>query len=404
MAKERQTGKRRRKGKGEVGERKTRDLPGNGARNPSCYLLSMRWFSLEEERVMQQSSADNRVCSNGESPDEVCCNDGVSDDICFDWAVALSRGCCDDEVLQLGWQLATSDSRPRMTWIMVCAVSDKNSTRDSVYEFAAQAAALSSGPQLAALVLEATSHPALFAFSELLTLPALSKLTGTQYASSLDLLRLFAYGTLKDYKSNSSALPALLPDQARKLKQLSVLTLAESTKVLPYDQLMQELDVSNVRELEDFLINECMYSGIVRGKLDQLRRCFEVQFAAGRDLTPDQLTNMIETLSDWLGTSDNLLHQIQEKIKWADTTSELNKKHQKEFEDRVEEAKKSVKQLILLNSGIAGPFSYLIAEVEQCKQADNDLRGHDDFLSESGGIMDFEEDRIRPKRRRQPMA
>ena len=32
------------------------DLPGNGTRNPSCYLLSMRWFSLEEERVMQQSS------------------------------------------------------------------------------------------------------------------------------------------------------------------------------------------------------------------------------------------------------------------------------------------------------------------------------------------------------------
>ena len=32
------------------------DLPGNGARNPSCYLLSMHWFFLEEERVMQQSS------------------------------------------------------------------------------------------------------------------------------------------------------------------------------------------------------------------------------------------------------------------------------------------------------------------------------------------------------------
>ena len=32
------------------------DLPGNGARNPSCYLLSMRWFYLEEERVTQQSS------------------------------------------------------------------------------------------------------------------------------------------------------------------------------------------------------------------------------------------------------------------------------------------------------------------------------------------------------------
>ena len=32
------------------------NLPANGARNPSCYLLSLRWFSLEEERVMQQSS------------------------------------------------------------------------------------------------------------------------------------------------------------------------------------------------------------------------------------------------------------------------------------------------------------------------------------------------------------
>jgi hypothetical protein len=30
---------------------------------------------------------------------------------------------------------------------------------------------------------------------------------------------------------NSGFLPALLPDQVRKLKQLSVLTLAESTKV-----------------------------------------------------------------------------------------------------------------------------------------------------------------------------
>ena len=32
------------------------DLPGNSARNPSCYLLGICWFSLEEERVMQQSS------------------------------------------------------------------------------------------------------------------------------------------------------------------------------------------------------------------------------------------------------------------------------------------------------------------------------------------------------------
>ncbi|XP_042399161.1 COP9 signalosome complex subunit 7-like isoform X1 [Zingiber officinale] len=246
-------------------------------------------------------------------------------------------------------------------------------------KFVKQAASVdASASNLAALVLEATAHPSLFAFSEILSVPNLAKLKGTQYSSSLDVLRLFAYGTWSDYKRNVGCLPALLPDQVRKLKQLTVLTLIETEKVLPYDQLMEELDVSNVRELEDFLISECMYAGIARGKLDHLRRCFEVQFATGRDLRPEQLDNMIHTLSSWLGTSDSLLHMIQEKIKWADTMSEANKIHRKEIVDKVEEVKKSLK-------------------------VDLDLRGHEESFSESGGMMDYEEDRVRPKRRRPPM-
>lgn len=199
------------------------------------------------------------------------------------------------------------------------------------------------GSALASVITEATSHPSLFAFSEILSVPTVLELQGTEHSVYLELLQLFAHGTWSEYKSVADRLPHLLPDQILKLKQLTVLTLAETNKVLPYEGLMQELDVSNVRELEDFLINECMYVGIVRGKLDQLRRCFEVQFAAGRDLRPGQLGNMIQTLNNWLVTSDNLLVSIQEKIKWADTMSELDKKHGKEVEERVEEVKKSLK-------------------------------------------------------------
>ncbi|KAL3571737.1 hypothetical protein D5086_025641 [Populus alba] len=206
-------------------------------------------------------------------------------------------------------------------------------------------------------------------------------LEGTENSFCLDVLRLFAHGTWSDYKSNAGRLPQLVPDQVLKLKQLTVLTLAEMNKVLPYDQLMQELDVTNVRELEDFLINECMYAGIVRGKLDQLRRCFEVQFAAGRDLRPGQLGNMLQTLSNWLDTSDDLLVSIQEKIKWADSTSELDKKHQKDVEYRVEEVKKSLSL-----------------------KADIDFRGHEEIYSEPGGVMDYEEDRSRPKRYLDPAS
>ncbi|XP_038684947.1 COP9 signalosome complex subunit 7-like isoform X2 [Tripterygium wilfordii] len=203
-------------------------------------------------------------------------------------------------------------------------------------------ASANKGSALAPVIVEATSHPSLFAFSEILAVPTVSELEGTENSVLLDVLRLFAHGTWSDYKNNINCLPPLVPDQVLKMKQLTVLTLAETNKVLPYDQLMQELDVRNVRELEDFLINECMYAGVVRGKLDQFRRCFEVQFAAGRDLRPGQLGNMIETLSNWLTTSDNLLVSIKEKIKWADNMSELDKKHRKDVEDKVEDVKKSL--------------------------------------------------------------
>lgn len=207
--------------------------------------------------------------------------------------------------------------------------------------FVKQASALK-GPALVSLIVEATSNPSLFAFSEILSVPSILELEGSENSVYVGLLRLFAHGTWRDYKSNAGCLPQLVPEQILKLKQLTVLTQAEINKILPYSQLMQELDVTNVRELEDFLINECMYAGIVRGKLDQLRRCFEVQFAAGRDLRPGQLGNMIQTLSDWLSTSDNMLHSIQEKIKWADAMSELDQKYRKEVEERVEEVKKSL--------------------------------------------------------------
>ncbi|KAI5647500.1 hypothetical protein M9H77_33505 [Catharanthus roseus] len=209
-------------------------------------------------------------------------------------------------------------------------------------EYFVKQASNQNGSALASVIVEATSHPSLFAFSEMLSVPNVLELQGTEHSVFLELLRMFAHGTWSEYKSVADRLPPMVPDQVLKLKQLTVLTLAESNKVLPYDVLMQELDVTNVRELEDFLINECMYVGIVRGKLDQLRRCFEVQFAAGRDLRPAQLGSMIHTLTNWLSTSDNLLVSIQEKIKWADSMSEFDKKHRKEVEERAEEVKKSL--------------------------------------------------------------
>ncbi|XP_058104315.1 COP9 signalosome complex subunit 7-like isoform X3 [Magnolia sinica] len=225
-----------------------------------------------------------------------------------------------------------------------------------------------SGAPVSKAIVDATSHPLLFTFSEILSLTNVAELQGTEYSVFLDMLQLFSRGTCSDYKSNIGHIPALLPDQVRKLKQLSVLTLAETNKVLSYDQLMQELDVSNVREFEDFVINDCMHVGIVRGKLNQLRRCFEVQCAAGRDLRPGQLGSMIEILSAWLTTSDNLLVSIQDKIKWADTMGEAYKKHKKEIEDKVEEKKSLKADMGLLGHEEIHPDSLSLMELRTMKK------------------------------------
>ncbi|KAL7177653.1 hypothetical protein ACSBR2_030918 [Camellia fascicularis] len=60
----------------------------------------------------------------------------------------------------------------------------------------------------------------------------------------------------------------------------------------------------------------------------------------------------------WLTTSDNLLITIQEKIKWADSMSEVDKKHRKEVEERVDEAKKSIfLKMALLRELVDNPYS-----------------------------------------------
>eukprot|EP01018_Ginkgo_biloba_P038546 Gb_41185 [translate_table: standard] len=92
------------------------------------------------------------------------------------------------------------------------------------------------------------SHSSLFAFSEILLVPSILELQGTEFSKFLDLLHLFSHGTWNDYKSIISHFPLLESNQVCKLKQLTVLIRKNN-----------------------------------KGKLDQCR-CFEVQFIAGRDL------------------------------------------------------------------------------------------------------------------------
>merc|ERR1712154_685435 len=94
-----------------------------------------------------------------------------------------------------------------------------------------------------------------------------------------------AYGTYGDYTKNKSKYPTFNTKQLSKLKQLSIVTLAgqSTTKILHYKALQQQLEIKTVRELEDLMI-DCIYSGLIIGRLDQRKALMEIRYCRGRDI------------------------------------------------------------------------------------------------------------------------
>jgi COP9 signalosome complex subunit 7 len=68
---------------------------------------------------------------------------------------------------------------------------------------------------------------------------------------------------------------------------------------LSYSLLRRALELDTIRELEDLLINECVATGVVRGKLDQKKERFEVHEAMARDVEFSKLGGIIASLEAW---------------------------------------------------------------------------------------------------------
>jgi len=142
----------------------------------------------------------------------------------------------------------------------------------------------------------------------------------------LSLLQLFAYGTLSDYHASSSKYGSLSEPQKRKLQILTVASLAVSRRTLPYADLQRELGVDTVRHLEDLLITDCIYGGVVRGRLDQRAGCFHVEDAMMRDVQPENVGTIVLSLSEWLSSARQVLNGVDAQVgALADSTAAIEK-------------------------------------------------------------------------------
>ncbi|CAM9097848.1 unnamed protein product [Discosporangium mesarthrocarpum] len=161
-----------------------------------------------------------------------------------------------------------------------------------------------------ALIQTVLSNKKTFVFGELLAMPNVQGLRGTEHEPTLRQLEIFAYGTFLDYKSQAPELPELSAVQVEKLRMLSIVSLAHKHKVVPYKTLKEELEVDEVRRLED-LIFDTIYSGLIQGKLDQRQGLLKVKYAIARDVRMEDLDAMIIKLGKWATATERLMMTMQ---------------------------------------------------------------------------------------------
>lgn len=99
--------------------------------------------------------------------------------------------------------------------------------------------------------------------------------------------------------------------------------MAGKCRIISYNVLSTNLDIKNIRDLEDLII-EAFYLEIIKGKLDQANDQLEIDFAIGRDVTNEQVDDILAILNNWCNNCDIALKTIETQIKQANSHKQNN--------------------------------------------------------------------------------
>jgi len=108
-------------------------------------------------------------------------------------------------------------------------------------------------------------------------------------------LNLFAYDTITTFKQNPSDYLALKPAQIRKLELITIADMASKKAVVPYEDMMQALGISEIRQLEDKII-DCIYNDLIKGRLNQKKKSLHVSSTFGRDVQDSAVDDILSKL------------------------------------------------------------------------------------------------------------
>lgn len=169
------------------------------------------------------------------------------------------------------------------------------------------------------------------------------QLQGSEYDKTFQTLQLFAYGTYQEYMRGQGSYIELTDAMRTKLRQLSIVSIAADSKIIPYATLRRELDMDNVRVLEDLII-ETIYAGLLSGKLDQRGEVFRVKGTMGRDILPDKLGGIIEQLSAWRAQCTELIAAVQASSHTLAAERDRSRREQDELNRSAQDVRASLKE------------------------------------------------------------
>lgn len=184
----------------------------------------------------------------------------------------------------------------------------------------------------------------IFSFAPFLDLESVQGLL-TSMPAEYELIRTFAFGLWGDET------PDLSPAMARKLKQLTLLTLASQKKVLEYPSLMSRLDVDTVMELESLII-DLIYAGMLKVQLNQRDGQVEIVSCMSRDLTKESLDVMILQLDTWITSTNQLMERLDQSVDTINSEFELNVKNKTQRSELLGQLSSEVSEMSRANPEI----------------------------------------------------
>ncbi|KAJ1956864.1 hypothetical protein GGI12_005192 [Dipsacomyces acuminosporus] len=225
----------------------------------------------------------------------------------------------------------------------------------------------------ARIVEEVLDDERIYHFGQLLESPRVIKLSESEeYRPLWELLKVFAYGTLSDYKRLQPQLPQINDHQLEKLKHLTLVSFASKEKILPYETIMQELSCDSEQQMEDLVINT-IYKGLISAKLDQRRRLIEVDYVIGRDVSREELRSMHSLLTAWSAVCEQALGSLNESIAEANAAATIKKREDVEFTQNLQDVRvKYASSSADGDAGSAHDSQYASSEYQREEQRTSD--------------------------------